>query len=74
MGGVFAPIFMTDVLGFAGIADVLPEEFKFDWGSFLGGSVGGGVAVGLFLLQRGIDRRENEKRRLSSWFLPSSNN
>jgi hypothetical protein len=56
---------MTDVLGFAGIADVLPEEFKFDWGSFLGGSVGGGVAVGLFLLQRGIDRRENEKRRLS---------
>jgi len=65
MGGVFAPIFTTDVLGYNYMFDWLPADLSFDWGSFLGGATASAAAVGLFLIQRKMDRGENQKRKLS---------
>jgi hypothetical protein len=47
------------------MTDWFPDSLSFDWGSFLGGTIAGIVAVSLFLIQRFVDRREIQRKRLS---------
>ncbi|RCK44784.1 hypothetical protein TH25_19165 [Thalassospira profundimaris] len=63
LGAVTAPIFVTDVLGYDRIIEWFPESLKFDWGSFLGGVIGGAVGIGLFMAQRHLDIREARRQR-----------
>tara|TARA_R110000803_G_scaffold54731_10_gene111503 strand:- start:3269 stop:3970 length:702 start_codon:yes stop_codon:yes gene_type:complete len=63
MGGVFTPIFMTDVAGYRRMIEWFPEGLSFDWGSFLGGVTAGVAAFGLFVVQRTADIRDSRKRQ-----------
>lgn len=64
-GGVATPIFTTDILGYDRILEWFPADLKFDWGSFLGGTIAGVAAFGVFMLQRYVDRRVVMQRELS---------
>ncbi|NIY74789.1 hypothetical protein HED22_03975 [Thalassospira sp. HF15] len=46
------------------MAEWLPLNTGFDLGSFLGGSIAAGVAVGLFMLQRYVDQQHTRQRQL----------
>lgn len=66
MGGVFVPIFMTDILGYRRMIEWFPEGLSFDWGSFLGGSIAGVAAFGVFMIQRRSDRKDSRRTLLAN--------
>lgn len=61
LGGTVTAIYLTDFLGFHLPAVLFPESIDSGWGSLLGGLITGVVAVGLFLVQRHVDRRDRDK-------------
>ncbi|PKR55073.1 hypothetical protein [Thalassospira marina] len=64
VGGIVSPIVTTDIMGFRRVIEAVTVGAKFDWGSFLGGSIAGAAAFGLFALQRHVDRKEKKERQL----------
>ncbi len=61
LGGIVTAIYLTDFFGFHLPAVLFPESIDSGWGSLLGGVITGVVAVGLFLVQRHVDRRDRDK-------------